>query len=44
MAPPSAVNDPANNDPKIGPVHEKETIANVNAMKKIPTPPLKPEA
>src|SRR6185369_13633100 len=27
---------PANNEPRIGPVHEKETIARVNAIKKIP--------
>src|SRR4030095_512721 len=28
---------PASKEPRIGPVHEKETIASVNAMKKIPT-------
>ena len=33
-APP--VNDPTNNEPKIGPVQEKETMANVSAIKKIP--------
>lgn len=36
IAPPSEANDPANKDPKIGPVHEKETNANVRAMKNIP--------
>ena len=41
IAPPSAVNEPANKVPKIGPVQEKETIAKVSAMKKIPIPPLK---
>tara|TARA_B100001741_G_scaffold224235_1_gene186245 strand:+ start:1804 stop:2109 length:306 start_codon:yes stop_codon:yes gene_type:complete len=35
-APESTVNDPTSKDPRIGPVHEKETIANVNAIKKIP--------
>ena len=39
IAPPSEVNEPANNDPKIGPVHEKETMAKVNAIKKIPIIP-----
>src|SRR5690606_19164970 len=38
-APPSADNDPASRDPKIGPVHENETIARVSAIKKIPTTP-----
>src|SRR4029434_4141571 len=28
---------PANSEPRMGPVHEKETIASVNAIKKIPT-------
>ncbi|GFR80727.1 hypothetical protein ElyMa_002323300 [Elysia marginata] len=33
--------EPTNKLPKIGPVQEKETIANVNAMKKMPiTPPV----
>ena len=36
IAPPSDANEPANNDPKIGPVQENETKANVSAMKKIP--------
>ena len=36
VAPPSAVRDPTNSEPKIGPVHEKETKASVNAIKKIP--------
>ena len=35
-APPSDVSEPTSKEPKIGPVHEKETIANVNAIKKIP--------
>lgn len=39
IAPPSAVSDPANNDPKIGPVQEKETKARVTAIKKMPTIP-----
>ena len=34
QAPPC--NEPTNKVPNIGPVHEKETIANVMAMKKIP--------
>tara|TARA_B100001057_G_C22668375_1_gene878801 strand:- start:3 stop:311 length:309 start_codon:yes stop_codon:yes gene_type:complete len=38
-APESAVSEPANKDPKIGPVQEKETIARVSAMKNIPTIP-----
>ena len=28
---------PASNEPRMGPVHEKETIASVNAIKNIPT-------
>ena len=39
MAPPSEVKEPASNDPKIGPVHEKDTIARVSAIKKIPIIP-----
>ncbi len=39
VAPPSEVNEPANNEPKMGPVHENETMANVNAIKKIPKYP-----
>ena len=38
-APPSAVREPAKRDPSIGPVHEKETIDKVRAMKKIPRKP-----
>src|SRR3954463_3957090 len=30
---------PASSDPRIGPVHENETMASVKAMKKIPTAP-----
>ncbi|CAI8363027.1 MAG: Uncharacterised protein [Bacteroidota bacterium] len=37
MAPPSAVNEPTNKEPKIGPVHENDTNARVTAMKKMPT-------
>ena len=36
MAPPSALNDPASREPKIGPVQEKETIAKVSAIKNMP--------
>ena len=36
IAPPSEANEPASNEPKIGPVHENETNARVNAIKKIP--------
>ena len=36
---PVAVIDPANKDPKIGPVHEKEMMAKVKAIKKIPEIP-----
>ena len=39
-APESPESEPANKVPKIGPVQEKETIANVNAIKKIPTNPV----
>ena len=39
VAAPVEVIDPANNDPKIGPVQEKETMAKVNAIKKIPINP-----
>ena len=35
-APPSAVREPASSDPKIGPVHEKDTMAKVSAIKNIP--------
>ncbi len=38
-----SVNVPANKEPRMGPVHEKETIANVNAMKKIPPRSLIPD-
>jgi len=33
QAPPSEVKDPANREPKIGPVQEKETKAKVNACR-----------
>ena len=36
---PTVPKEPAKRDPKIGPVQEKETIAKVNAIKKIPTNP-----
>ena len=39
IAPPFAVKEPANRDPKIGPVQENETIARVKAIKKIPINP-----
>src|SRR5437868_1800840 len=39
IAPPLVDNDPASKDPRIGPVHEKETSASVSAMKNIPTNP-----
>ena len=39
VAPPSEVKELANKEPKIGPVQEKETIAKVNAIKKIPIIP-----
>ena len=39
IAPPSTVMEPTNSDPKIGPVHEKDTIANVNAIKNVPIIP-----
>ena len=39
IAPPSEDKDPANNEPKIGPVQEKETIANVKAIKNTPKIP-----
>ena len=42
QAPPSAESEPASNDPKIGPVQEKDTIDNVNAIKKTPNMPPKP--
>ena len=44
VAPPSEVKEPANKEPKIGPVQEKETIAKVNAIKKIPIIPPTEEA
>jgi hypothetical protein len=41
VAPPSEFNDVPNTNPKAGPIHEKETIIKVNAMKNIPIiPPL----
>ena len=39
MAPPSLDKEPPNKEPKIGPVHEKETMASVRAIKKIPMIP-----
>src|SRR5690606_17389948 len=39
IAPPSDVKELPNKVPKIGPVHENETIAKVNAIKKMPTIP-----
>ena len=36
IAPPLFDSAPTNKEPKIGPVQEKETIASVSAMKKIP--------
>ena len=44
VAPPSAPNEPANKEPRIGPVHEKETIAKVRAIKKMPITPVLREA
>ena len=37
IAPPSAVSEPANNEPRMGPVQENETNASVSAIKNIPT-------
>ena len=39
IAPPFAVKEPANKEPKIGPVQEYDTIARVSAIKKIPINP-----
>jgi hypothetical protein len=39
VAPPSVDKAPPITNPKAGPVHEKETIIKVNAMKKIPIKP-----
>ena len=39
QAPPSADNDPARRDPRIGPVQENDTIDKVRAMKKTPKIP-----
>ena len=39
IAPPSLDKEPPSRDPKIGPVHEKETMASVRAIKKIPMIP-----
>ena len=44
VAPPSEVKEPANKEPRIGPVQEKETIAKVNAIKKMPIIPPTEEA
>lgn len=43
-APPSEVSAPARSEPKMGPVHEKETRASVIAIKKIPSTPPMPSA
>ena len=39
VAPSVLDKEPASNEPKIGPVHEKETIARVRAIRKIPMIP-----
>ena len=39
VAPPSAVKELPKSVPKIGPVHEKDTIASVSAIKKTPMKP-----
>ena len=39
VAPAVLDKEPASNEPKIGPVQEKETIARVSAIKKIPMNP-----
>ena len=39
QAPPSEDREPASKDPRIGPVHEKDTIDKVNAIKKTPRIP-----
>ena len=44
VAPPSEVKEPANKEPKMGPVQEKETIASVNAIKNTPMIPPTEEA
>ena len=44
VAPPTAVIEPASREPRIGPVQEKETIASVSAIKKIPIIPFIAEA
>ena len=44
VAPPSEVKELASKEPKIRPVQEKETIAKVNAIKKIPIMPPTEEA
>ena len=44
IAPPSELSAPASKEPSIGPVHEKETKAKVNAIKKIPIIPPTPSA
>lgn len=44
IAPPSDDKEPANKEPKIGPVHEKETKESVSAIKKIPRIPPTSEA
>src|SRR5210317_1651619 len=44
IAPPSAVREPASKEPKMGPVQENETMARVNAIKKIPNIPFTADA
>ena len=44
IAPDEEESVPASSDPNIGPVHEKETRASVNAIKNIPTIPPAPSA
>ena len=41
-APPSEERDPAKSEPRIGPVHENETIESVSAIKKTPNIPPTP--
>src|SRR5688572_23289087 len=43
VAPPSFDKAPANKEPRIGPVQEKETMANVSAIKKMPQKSLRLE-
>ncbi len=43
MAPPFVERDPANNEPRMGPVQENETSARVSAIKNIPAKPPIPD-